>query len=332
MEDEKDLELQDQEQYVDNGENTENTEENKDDPQYRGKILMQRALEQLEQGNMEEFEIDRKMANEYFDKMNSEEEELDALYNESRNFGIIYHVIEENAPKLMETKQGQKSLRNIIKTIKGNEILQEQFNVYNNLIPSKHINNVDEYINEAISMIPSFDKKLVKENNDKLIKLIKSEKLDEMILIDNDKLNLYESIEYVAINRKNLQNIDEYVNATNVIKEAIAKIPSVKENKMTIDEYTNEANNISENMNKGLNVSEIKLLNEIASGNGEKYFNECKDKTLSKLDEMMLAETDMQTKSRLSQIFEKINNKQYTKENAVVDIAEMIELQETIDE
>ena len=123
MEDEKDIELQDQEQEIEGGENT----ENKEDPQYRGKVLMQRALDHLEKGNIEEFETDRALANKFFDEMNAEEEEMDALYNESRNFGIIYQVIESNVPTLLETKEGQKALRKIIKTIKGNKILHEQF-------------------------------------------------------------------------------------------------------------------------------------------------------------------------------------------------------------
>ena len=64
MEDEKDIELQDQEQEIEGGENT----ENKEDPQYRGKVLMQRALDHLEKGNIEEFETDRALANKFFDE------------------------------------------------------------------------------------------------------------------------------------------------------------------------------------------------------------------------------------------------------------------------
>lgn len=223
MEDEKDIELQDQE--IGGEENTDNTDENKDDPQYRGKVLMQRALEQLEQGNIEEFETDRALANEYFDKMGEEEEEMDALYNESRNFGIIYNVIEANVPKLLESEEGKKALRAIVKTIKSDKMLHEQFKAYNNLQPSTKIENVDEYITEALSIVPNFDKKTIKESNEKLIKLIKKHKLDEMVDIDDEKLDLYESIEFVTMNKKNLKNIDEYVNATKMIKESIEKLP-----------------------------------------------------------------------------------------------------------
>nr|DAK04440.1 MAG TPA: hypothetical protein [Bacteriophage sp.] len=40
----------------------------------------------------------------------------------------------------------------------------------------------------------------------------------------------------------------------------------------------------------------------------------------------------METKSRLSQIFEKINSKTYNKKNIAVDVSEMIEIQNTIDD
>ena len=328
MEDEKDIELQDQEQEIEGGENI----ENKEDPQYRGKVLMQRALDHLEKGNIEEFETDRALANKFFDEMNAEEEEMDALYNESRNFGIIYQVIESNVPTLLETKEGQKVLRNIIKTIKGNKILHEQFKAYNNLQPLHKINNVDEYIAESLSLVPKFNKKDVKENNERLIKLIKKYNLDEMIDIDDEKLNLFESIEFVTMNKKSLKNIDDYVNATKMIKESIINLPVSETKDFSIEDYAEEINNVSENIAKELNSAEIKLLKEVTNGNSEEYFNECKSKTLSKLDEMISNEKDIETKSRLSKIYEKINNKRYNKKNAIVDIAEMVEMQDAIDD
>lgn len=328
MEDEKDIELQDQEQEIEGGENT----ENKEDPQYRGKVLMQRALDHLEKGNIEEFETDRALANKFFDEMNAEEEEMDTLYNESRNFGIIYQVIESNVPTLLETKEGQKALRKIIKTIKGNKILHEQFKAYNNLQPSDKIENVDEYIAESLSLVPKFNKKDVKENNERLIKLIKKYNLDEMVDIDDEKLDLFESIEFVTMNKKSLKNIDDYVNATKMIKESIINLPVSETKDFSIEDYAEEINNVSENIAKDLNSAEIKLLKEVTNGNSEEYFNECKSKTLSKLDEMISNEKDIETKSRLSKIYEKINNKRYNKKNAIVDIAEMVEMQDAIDD
>ena len=334
MENEKDIELQNQEQDTVNNDNKkENSTEDKDNPQYRGKVLMQHALEELDKGNIEEFETDRALANKYFDEMNAEEEEMDALYTENRNFGIIYQVIESNVHNLLESKEGVKSLKKIVKAIKGNKILHEQFKVYNNLQPTKRVENTIDYINEAISMTPKFDKKKVKESNEKLIKLIKSEHLDEMVDIDDDKLDLFESIEYVTMNKKTLDNIDEYINAKNVIKESIEKLPIVEsKGGMTIEEYSNEINKIAENVGTELNSAELKLIKEVSNGNAEEYFNECKENTLTKLDGMMLNEKDMETKSRLSQIYEKISQKNYNKENAIVDISEMIEIQNTIEE
>lgn len=331
MEDEKDIELQDQEQEVDSTDKSTEEDENKDDPQYRGKVLMQRALEMLEQGNMEEFETDRALANKYFDKMNAEEEEMNALYTESRNFGIIYQVFESNLHDLLKHGKGAKSVRRIVKEIKGDKVLHEQFKAYNNLLPTTRVNNVSEYINEAINMSPKFDKKTVKKHNEKFINLIKSEHLNEMVDIDDDKLDLFESIEYVLMNKKTLNNIDEYVNATNIIKESMEKLPLAESKGMTIEEYSNEVEKISEGIGNDLNSAEMKLIKEVSNGNGESYFNECKEVTLNKLDEMMSRETDMETKSRLSQIYEKINRKNYNKEKAIVDISEMIEIQDTIE-
>lgn len=331
MEDEKDLQLQGQEQNTEPQTDGEEKNNDKESPEYRGKVLMQRALDHLEKGEMEEFETDRKLANKMFDQMQAEEEEIDALYNESRNFGIIYNIIESNTQKLLESANGKKSLRRIVKAIKEDKILHNQFKAYNNLMPSNKIVNASEYITEALSLSPTFNKKAVKESNEKLIKLIRKEGLDEMIHIDDDRLNLYESIEYVTMNKKSLNNIDKFIDATNVIKESIEKLPVLNENIATIETYAQEVENLSENIAKDLTTDELQLIKKVVD-NGEPYFNECKEKTLNKLNKLMLSESDMENKSRLSVIFEKIDKKSYNKKNAIVDIAEMIEIQSTIDD
>lgn len=153
-----------------------------------------------------------------------------------------------------------------------------------------------------------------------------------MVDIDDEKLDLFESIEFVTMNKKSLKNIDDYVNATKMIKESIIKMPVSETKDFSIKDYAEEINNVSENIAKELNSAEIKLLKEVTNGNSEEYFNECKSKTLSKLDEMISNEKDIETKSRLSKIYEKINNKRYNKKNAIVDIAEMVEMQDAIDD
>lgn len=333
MEDEKDINLHNEETSTETSPNDANTEnENKNDPKYRGMVLMKQALEKLESGDIEAFETDRALANKYFDEMNSEEEEMDALYNESRNFGIIYNVFEANVPSLLESADGQKSLRKIVKMIKSDKALHEQFKAFNNLLPNSKIVNVDEYITEATSIIPSLDKKQVKESNEKLIRLMKSEKLNEMIDIEDDKITLFEAIEYVTLNPKSLKNIDEYVSASKVIKEHIEKIPSVSNPDATIESYAKNVEQVSESLGNDLTFDEMNIIREVCSGNGESYFNECKAETIGKLNKMILSETDMDSKSRLSVILEKIDKKSYDKKTAAVDIAEMIEMQNAIDE
>lgn len=335
MDNEKDIEIQDQEQGQDlvgkeDTEETKETEENKNDPMYRGKVLMQSALDHLERGEIDEFEADRQLANEYFDKRALEDEEMDSLYNESRNFGIIFNVIEANTSKLMESVRGQKSLRRIVNCIKGDKVLHEEFKAYNNLQPQYRVVNANEYINEALSMSPSFDTKSVKKSNEKLIRLMKDEKLNEMIDIEDDKLNLYEAIEYVTMNKKSLTNIDEFITARNVIAESIDKLPIKKG--FTIEEYANEVESLSENFAGELNSAEMMIIKEVTEENGENYFNKCKAETLSRLSEMVAKERDIDVKSRLSKIYETVNKKTYSKKRVIVDISEMIEIQNTIDE
>ena len=97
-----------------------------------------------------------------------------------------------------------------------------------------------------------------------------------MIDIDDDKLTLYESIEYVTMNKKSLSNIDEFISAKNVIKESIERLPNIEDNRVTIESYTKDVNAISESMGNELNSAEMRILKEVFDGNGQSYFNECK--------------------------------------------------------
>ena len=81
MEDEKDINLHNEETSTETSPNDANTEnENKNDPKYRGMVLMKQALEKLESGDIEAFETDRALANKYFDEMNSEEEIIQQFF------------------------------------------------------------------------------------------------------------------------------------------------------------------------------------------------------------------------------------------------------------
>lgn len=323
----EDVELQDIDKEKDNDHDLE-----KEDPRYKGKVLMQRALDFLEDGNVEEFETNRKLANKYFDEANETDEEDDILYTENRNFGIIYRVFENSVPQLMETKSGKAVIRKFVQTIKNNKVLHEQFKGFNYLTnPEKKVNNVNDYVYEAIKLFNKLNINETKEENNKLIKIIKENKLNEYIDINDNDMSLYESIEYILTNEKKLNNIDEYLSHFNVISEAIEDLPIDGEIE-SLEKYYDELGKLSEKYGSELTDEELEFLKQALNGDTNKIFDEEKDKTIKLINDFMDKEEDMINKSRLSNVLKKVEDKEYSKDSAIIDISEMVEIQNTIQE
>ena len=97
---------------------------------------------------------------------------------------------------------------------------------------AQNVDDVKDFVNEASNIIKTFDKNIVKENNEKLIKFIRDKKLDEYVDIPEETENLYEAIEYIVLNKKTYNNVNDFVKAQNVITEHITK--NQKNNKRQI--------------------------------------------------------------------------------------------------
>ena len=312
---------------------------------HKGEVLMQQALKKYEDGDFEHGDKDRKEANHFFDlaskEINSEEGQMSQLYGESRNFGIIYNVFEQNIDNLLETKEGRKIIKEMYDLIKGNKILSEQFKIYDFFEKAKNVDNIKEFVAESTQIISNFDKKAIKENNDKLISIIRKGKLDEYVEIPEEIENLYEAIEYIILNKKNLNNINEYVNAQTVISEHIKKnnseaILENKDNKTLIDDLKDKINEEQKKADDMINEDEKKLVESFLNEkeNHRVIFNKYKESTLSKINEMIEKADDAEDKEGWKNIYEDISSRTFS-ENATENItncAEMLEITNTINE
>lgn len=296
-----------------------------------GVSFMKSALQKIEEGDVEEFLRYKEIADKNFKMFIDTYPIKDWLYNESRNFGIIYHVFEANVNNLLKTEEGKNKLRKIAKEIKGNKVLHEQLKLFNNLQPENRVKNSKDYVNECIKLMPRFSKEQIKEVNDKLINLIRSENLNELIEINEDKLSLYNAIEYVTLNEKTLSNLDEFIEATNIIEEAINNLPEKDENTYTLNDYENEVKGIIEKYSEVLTDDDIKLLHSLNGENNEKVFNEVKNNLLSMLDNIIEKETDVENKGRLFKIIENVKNKSYTKDSVVLDTFKLLDMKNTLE-
>lgn len=308
----------------------------------KGSVLMQQALKKYAKGDFEGGDKDRAEANRYYDlasaEINSEAGKMTQLYGESRNFGIIYNVFEQNIENLWDTKDGKKIIKECYNLIKSNKVLNEQFKIYDMFEKAQNVEDVKDFVNEASNIIKTFDKKLVMENNEKLIKFIRDKKLDEYVDIPEETENLYEAIEYIVLNKKTYNNVNDFVKAQNVITEHIIKNQknNIVENKLTSAEFENKIEEVEKEITENINQEEKTLLDRFLTNkkqNKKEVFENYKRKTLRKIREMIENSEDSD-KSQWNKIYENVSSKNFSEnmtEN-ITNCAEMIEICSTIDE
>ena len=299
--------------------------------------LMAEALKQYEEGKFDLAEHSREQANHFFDEAKAElstEEGIEkAMYGECRNFGIIYNVIEENADKLYETKEGRKAIGKVINYIKSNDILLHEFRVFNAFTNPVDIKDVENYVNEAISVVNRYGKKKLSEENSKLVKLIKELNINENVEISDDAMDLYEAVEYVLLNEPSISNVKKYSEVKGIIRESIERNNKVSSKKIDMDEIRdNGVKELTEKYNNDLNDDEKRLVEEISGSpkKAEKRFNKIKNSLLSQLQEK-INESEGVDKDGWQHIYETVNGKTFEKNTVLNTIADMISLKETIE-
>ena len=299
----------------------------------KAQSLMKSALSKYANGDFDGGNKDRKEANEYFDlaekTVNSEMYKNSMIYGENKNFGIIFKVIEENLNTLLKNKNKGKALKQFYSLIKENKYIKEQYKIYNALTSNKNIDNVEKYVNEALSLTKKFNIKDIKENNQKLISIIQKNKLNEMVLLEDNDMNLFNSIEYAITNNKNLSNLNDYINHENIIKE---NITNRLKNKSQIDIIDNKISEMAEKYSSLLNEEEIKLLYKLKNTKDkENLFNECKKELLKNINGE-LKNCDESERESWNNIYNTINESKYNKDTFINDVCKMMEIKDTINE
>ena len=308
----------------------------------KGSVLMQQALKKYAKGDFEGGDKDRAEANRYYDlasaEINSDAGKMTQLYGESRNFGIIYNVFEQNIENLWNTKAGKKIVKECYNLIKTNKVLNEQFKIYDMFEKAQNVDDVKDFVNEASNIVKTFDKKIVRENNEKLIKFIRDKKLDEYVDIPEETENLYEAIEYIVLNKKTYNNVNDFLKAQNVITQHIIKNQknNIAENKLTSVEFEDKIEEAEKEINENINQEEKTLLDRFLTTknqNKKEVFENYKRKTLRKIREMIENSEDSD-KSQWNKIYENVSSKNFSENMSenITNCAEMMEICSTIDE
>lgn len=295
----------------------------------KGLALIKEAEKKYQEGNPE---IGYKLYTEaasYLteaDKYRKTSEGKDSLiYGDNRNFGVIYQIFEANTKKLLSNNKGRKNLKKILNLIKENKVLLHEFNIYNTFTNPTNVTNVEEYVNEAISLIKQYPKDVLKEENEKLIKLFKEYNLNENIELNLDNDYIFECIETLLTTPKTFNSFQkindikkhlcEYVNRNNKVLNEAVDLDSVYDDLK--DKFVSKYENV-------LSDHELQLFKDVSEPEkAKKIFEQYKQELLDLLQEEITKGSNV---TEWQAIFEKVQNKKFNKDKVLKDISEFIEI------
>lgn len=300
----------------------------------KGIKLLNEALVQYEAGNntaaYKTYQTAGQFLNEAESRANTDAGKISMTYGENRNFGMIYKIFESNTKDMLKNKESQKKLKKIMSLIRENKVLKNEFDIYNAFTNPTNVSDVERYVNEAVSLIKQHTPKTIKTENEKLISLIKECELNENIYVDEDEVEIYEGIEYMLLNEKNFNTINEY----NKIQKRLCEYVSENNNMITesknIDEMYNEKiNEVVAKHESVLNEDEIKLIRDVNDPvKAKKLFNNYKSSVVSLVREQVEKGVDTEA---WNGILSQLNNKVFESKTALTDIAEFIEIKNEIE-
>lgn len=257
--------------------------------------------------------------------------------------GKIRNLYESISDTMLESDNGVKVMRKYVKAIKENKDLKKVFSFYN------FIDNLDvdsdsrwTYITEGLKYLDGIDKrnykKGVKELGNIVTEGVKISNISRNIIEEciNNTNNVYESVDFLVLEKPTLKNINEQVNAKNnilsfldnktiVVRESCE---SNKTNKELINEINEEMSEINESWMKEL-IEDITLNNLSNNGNKvlfENYKNDC----LMIIENIVNSDNDVEDKSKMYALKEKLGNKEYNAETFNNDIINLAELKSTL--
>lgn len=298
----------------------------------QGKKLMEAAFKSYASRDIDKAEQYRNKANAIYEQADKlyrlEHTDRDKLYGKNRNFGVCYRIFENNIVNNMSSKKGKKYINEVTRFIKTNPVLKEQFDIYNSLLNKKDIQDTVKYVDSVVECIDNsgLTRKEIKISNDRLIDLIESNSnINKLIDIDDKDFGLFEDVEYLILNQRNVNNVAEYENAKRCLSEHLKKnISEVTEN------YDDKIEKLSEKY-QYLSNDEIELTKKILSKDTDKeqMFENMKKDTLTMIDEAMLSST-AEDKEQWNNIKDIISEKKYNQNELVEDILRFIDIQNSL--
>lgn len=289
--------------------------------------------EAIKRNDIKAFDVAKTMLEETIDDYKKEKALVDEM--NTTNFGILNHIFEESLPKLIKTNKN--AVKKVIKLIKEDKTLKEEFNFYNTirnynssisdtLSPSDMMQKLNE------SILSKIDQKKVVESNRRLRDMMKSVNIIPESHVTGEKKALYEYGDVLLKTKPSATNIIKLHENQNGIIEYMDnhKDDKVKDNvtpDVMIEDFENR-------LKDTLNESEISFVQTItdfrtpiAEQRREKLFNSLKNECIKMIDEMLKKDGD---NIEIKSLKEQLSSMKYTKEGIVKDVAKLLEIRDIL--
>jgi hypothetical protein len=252
-----------------------------------------------------------------------------------QNFGKIKNAFNEILVESVVSKNNDKKslFKNYVKTVKENEVLKNQFLVYD-LIENKVESDQSKatlFVEECLNILSKYNQKDILNANKKLVETILFEKDS-----DYDKKELHENISTLIFTPKTPKNVDTIVeaklNIVNYIVNNKSKetdggygLPNSVVSKIMVEKYNEKYSQLDE--------SEKNVLRALIDSDNEKkkeVYGNAITECLSLINDK-LKESDINTKEKLLMVKERLlNDKQEVNEDYFKNISKLIELRSSL--
>lgn len=257
----------------------------------------------------------------------------------TKSFFYIKESFENLSETLFESEKGRKLINRYVKEHRNNKDLQKMFFIHENITMADKTLNINDMLNEMKSIVGNINEKKLNEGIDKLVSLLKEAYIEvgeasKTKLSRHNDFKLDEAIKYVFNNNKKLDNLTYYNICMNEIKKHIENNP-LKEN---VFEKRVDLDEILENFNKDFSIETMgeenfKIVKEInESENKSEIFEKYKDECIKTIDEAINSNLDQNTCNQLFEFKTRLQNKTFNPDTLGRDIANFIELKNTVNE
>ena len=297
--------------------------------------------------NINEIDTLEKVRNE-FNRLVAEKIEThkynDVLENiNTLGLGKIRNLYESISDIMLESDNGIKIMRKYVKTIKENKDLKKVFSFYD-FIDKLNVDTDSRwnYINEGLKCLENIDKHSfkmgVKELGNIVSEGVKTSNITRSTIEEciNSTNNVYESVDFLILEKPTLKNINERIDAKRVIdsfldnKTIIVKesYTNDKTNKELISEINEELSEINESWMKEL-IEDI-TLNNLSNKDNKILFENYKNDCLMIIENIINNNDEIEDKSKMFSLKEKLGVKEYNADSFNNDIINLAELKSTL--